>query len=143
LNGRSIMRTWILSVAVCGLVLTAAGAQDKKDDIVKELDAKGIKGSERGSVLKPTVLASMDDVTKLIKEEDVANRLKKDVDFTKSQLVLFTWGGSGGDKLAFDVKEKKVVFAFTPGLTRDFRLHTRLFAIPKDYTHEVVNARGR
>jgi len=136
------MRTWILSLAVCGLVV-AARAEEKNDAVVKELDAKGLKPNERGQANKPTVITSADDLAKAIKEEDVAARLKKDVDFTKTQLVLFAWGGSGQDKIAYEVKDKKVVFSYTPGLTRDLRQHVRVYAIPKDYTYEVANVRGR
>jgi hypothetical protein len=139
------MRTSILSVAVCGILLTTTvRSEDKpaeKEAVVKELDAKGVKPNERGTVAKPTVIASAEDLAKTIKEEEVAARLKKDVDFTKSQLLLFSWGGSGQDKLAFAVKEKKVIFTYTAGLTRDLRFHTHLYAIPKDYTFEVAGVR--
>jgi len=52
---------------------------------------------------------------------------------------LFAWGGSGGDKLAHKMSDdgKMVNFTFTPGLTRDFRPHVRLFAIPKDAAFKV------
>jgi hypothetical protein len=139
------MRTSILSVAVVALLVTITVRSEEKNAekgaMVKELDAKGVKPNERGTVAKPTVIAAADDLAKTV-GEDAAVRVKKDVDFTKTQLLLFSWGGSGQDKLAFEVKDKKVVFTFTPGRTRDLRLHTHLYAIPKDYTFEVAGVRA-
>jgi hypothetical protein len=59
------------------------------------------------------------------------------VNFEKEKLVLFAWGGSGGDKITPDAKTAGT-FALTRGLTRDFRMHLHLFVVPKDAEVKVV-----
>jgi len=55
------------------------------------------------------------------------------------------WGGSGGDKLATDLKteNKKITatFTYSAGLTRDFRQHFHIYAVPKDAEVKVVTGK--
>jgi hypothetical protein len=132
------MRTCLSLLAVCGLALAAAAADEpKKDakDVVKEIELKGLnKSTERGSVDKPTVIATPEALAKAFPDEELQARIKKEVDFGKQQLLFFSWAGSGGDKLDYSVEETKkgpaVTFQFQAGRTRDLRFHSRLFALP-------------
>ncbi len=77
--------------------------------------------------------------------KDASDAIKKHVDFAKEKLVVFMWQGSGGDKLAADLKtaDKKTTatFTLTPGLTLDLRQHTKLFVVPKDAEVKVVRGK--
>jgi hypothetical protein len=99
---------------------------------LREIDAKGVNVDfEKGSVSKPKMIASAEDLDKAIPKADA---IKKKVDFSKDKLLLFAWGGSGGDKLTAKLSDdgKTVVFTYKAGLTRDFRRHVHLFAMPKN-----------
>jgi hypothetical protein len=98
---------------------------------LREIDAKDLKVDfEKGKVKMPRVITSVEELDKAIPG---AEKVKKAVDFTKDKLVLFAWGGSGGDKLAPKLSDdgKTVTFHYTAGLTREFRRHVHLYAIPK------------
>ena len=99
---------------------------------LREIDAKGVNVDfEKGSVSKPKMIASAEDLDKAIPKADA---IKKKVDFSKDKLLLFAWGGSGGDKLTAKLSDdgKTVVFTYKAGLTRDFRRHVHLCAMPKN-----------
>lgn len=109
------MRTVIMLPIVCGLILMSAAAV------------------EPGKKEPAKVAREIADRT--------SEAIEKQVDFTKEHLLLFKWSGSGRDKLEFSVEEGKdgpvVVFKLTPGLTRDLRQHSRLFAVSKSAAFRV------
>jgi hypothetical protein len=117
----------------------AVSAEDKA--AVKEIDLKDLKVKfvEGGKADKPAEIKSADDLKKNDALKDAAEEIGKKVDFSKEKLVLFWWGGSGGDKIAADAKTAGT-FNLTRGLTRDFRMHVHLFAVPKDADVKVVPA---
>jgi hypothetical protein len=117
----------------------AVSAEDKA--AVKEIDLKDLKVKfvEGGKADKPAEIKTADDLKKNEALKDAADEIAKKVDFGKEKLVLFWWGGSGGDKIAPDAKTAGT-FALTRGLTRDFRMHVHLFAVPKDAAVKVVPA---
>lgn len=114
------------------------GKDEKDKPAVKEIPTKDLKLTfpEKGKATEPTTIASAEDLAKNEVVGKAADELKKQVDFAKEKLVVFAWGGSGGDKLATDLKtaDKKqtAVFTLTRGLTRDFRQHFHLYVVPKD-----------
>src|SRR5262249_43772379 len=139
------MKTRLLALAICGLTLPAGAIaedktkEEKKAAVVKELDATGVpRVLERGVVSKPTAITSAEELTKAIPVEKVQTRLKKEVDFTKQQVLFFAWSGSGGDKLTPTVEKGEkgpvVIFQYQGGLQKDLAPHVRLFAILKDAT---------
>ncbi len=102
---------------------------------LREIDLKRVEpGGKFGKATEPTVIASAEDLDKspILVGDKVRETIKKQVDFAKEKLVLFYWGGSGGDKLSAALKDKAATFTLTPGLTRDLRPHIHLFAVPKD-----------
>jgi hypothetical protein len=146
------MNTQLLALAICGLTLSAAGfaedkaKQEKQDAIVKELDATGVpRVLERGEVNKPTPITSAEELTKAIPGQEVQTRLKKEVDFTKQQVLFFAWSGSGGDKLTYAAEKGEkgpvVVFRYQRGLQKNLAPHVHLFAMRKDATWKVQPAK--
>ena len=133
------LRTVFLT-AICLIVPLSLSAGEAGK--LREIDAKGVKVDfEKGRVSKPKVIASADDLDKAIPEADA---IKKQVDFTKEKLLLFAWGGSGGGKLTAKLSDegKTAVFTFKAGLTRDFRRHVHLFALPKNAEFKLEGVPG-
>jgi hypothetical protein len=146
------MRTRLIALLICGLTISAGvfadekATDEKKEDVVKVLDAKGVpRVLERGDVNKPVAITNAEELTKAIAGEEVQVRLKKEVDFTKQQVLFFAWSGSGGDELTYTVekgaKGAEVVFQYQRGLLKNLAPHVRLFAIPKDATWKVQTAK--
>src|SRR4029453_16910577 len=111
----------LLTGFACLLLVTSQRADEpakKGDDSpVRVLILKNApEGSERGSVKKPNVIDSADKLDKAFESKDVREEIKGKVDFKKEFLLVFSWAGSGQDKLAFAVEEGKALFLYTPGL---------------------------
>ena len=128
----------ILTAVVVGLATVAATADDKKS-VVREVSVKDLdlNFKERGVVTKPTKIMSAEELAKALPGKDVAEKVAKQVDFSKEYLLLFRWSGSGGDQLTAG-GETKATFAHQRGLTRDLRQHLHLFAVAKDAEWEFA-----
>jgi hypothetical protein len=136
----------IAIVAVLFVALPALAADDKPE--VREIPTKDLKitfPDKPGGVTNPETIATAEALAKSPVLKNAADELKKKVDFDKEKLLLFTWQGSGGDKLAgaLATADKKTLatFTYTPGLTRDLRQHVKLFAVPKDAEVKVVTGK--
>ncbi len=58
--------------------------------------------------------------------------LKNEVDFSKQQVILFAWRGSGQDRIEFVVLEsfpEQIRFSYQRGRTKDFRQHVQVFIV--------------
>lgn len=137
------MRSAIL--AAMFLAVPAFAADDKP--VVKEIATKDLKVTPMrgGKATEPTEIKTAEDLAKSPVLKDAADDVKKSVDFSKEKLVLFAWAGSGGDKLAPELKgeDKKVTaeFVLTRGLTRDLRQHVHIYVVPKDAEVKVVTGK--
>jgi hypothetical protein len=131
-----MMRTIAISLSLLFVLGPALRADDKKDIEVKEVDLKALKREfPKTTYDKPTVVTSEDELKKAFPEEDMQTAIKKEVDFSKQQIVFFAWSGSGQDKLAYELSKdnpNEVIFTFTPGRTKDLRGHFHAFVLPKD-----------
>jgi hypothetical protein len=87
------------------------------------------------SVKMPTIVAAADDAVKLF-DGVSAETIKKEVNFEREKLLVFSWQGSGGDRLrpALEKEAGKaiVVFHYTAGLTDDLRRHFHVYVLPRD-----------
>src|SRR5207244_784821 len=93
-EGVSNMRKLISAIVCFVLPLMLLAGEPGK---LREIDAKDIKVDfEKGSVKMPKVVTSIEELDKAI---PAAAAIKKQVDFGKDKLLVFAWGGSGGDKL--------------------------------------------
>jgi hypothetical protein len=127
------MRTVLCAAAV--LLAVPAFAEDKP--AVRALETKDVKFdfARRGSQPRPVEIKTAEELAKspLFKDDDGRDAIKKQVDFSKEKLVMFAWGGSGGDKLTGALlKDGKASFTYTAGFTDDLRYHAHAFAVPKD-----------
>lgn len=138
----------ITKLAVFALLLPLpAIAQENKVE-VKEIDVSGFKIERpRGKVDQPTIITSIDELTKAVANTEARDRIKRDADFATQKVLLFSWSGSGGDKLSTTIetgdKGPEVVFHFQRGLTKDLRRHVRVFAISKMAPWRVMMSAGR
>ncbi len=91
---------------------------------------KGVKAKD-GKPSEPTVIKSEDDLMKAFGEDGVK---EYKIDFKKEYLALFSWSGSGQDKLthATETKDGKttVTTTYAPGRTRDLVPHFALIKLP-------------
>jgi hypothetical protein len=128
------MRTMMLALAATLLAVGSGFAEDKKDAIVRSIDAKGPNAPGRGDPSKPAKVTSAEELEKAV-GKDQAEAIGKAVDFKKEYVLVFSWSGSGGDKLTA-VGEKgdkpSAVFTLKRGLTRDLRPHFYVYAVAKD-----------
>src|SRR5262249_8305450 len=108
---------------------------------VRELDLKGLTQQRTGQVEKPTVIRSAEELAEAFPEKELRERLTREVDFGKQQLLLFAGSGSGQDQFPAQVgycpKDysrtivDRVRFRYQRGATDDVRHHVRLFVMPK------------
>ena len=122
------MNRWITGIAVTFLMAGIASAQQPIVAIKVTPEKNAFKDS---TSTKPIVLKSEDDAAKYF-GKDALETLGKDVDFKKQFVLVFAWQGSGGDKLSFAVAEsfpEQIFFSLQPGLTRDLRTHTHVYAL--------------
>src|SRR5262245_17386622 len=132
-----------MRIAILGalfLVLPAFAADDKP--AVKEIPTKDLKIAfpKGGKASEPTEIKTADDLAKSPVLKDAADDIKKQVNFEKEKLVLFAWSGSGQDKIK-PVENNTGAFIYSLGLTRDLRMHTHLFVVPKDAEVKVTVAK--
>jgi hypothetical protein len=132
------MTRWVTGFTV----LFLAGVASAQEPIV------AIKITPEKSVFKdsawnkPLVIKSSEDAVKHF-GKDAIETLGKEVDFKKQFLLVFAWRGSGGDKLSYAVAEsfpEQIFFSLKPGLTRDLREHTHVFALRSNVSW---SARGK
>ena len=133
--------------AIVAAALFAAPVLADDKAAVKEIPTKDLKIAfdEGAKFNAPTEIKSAEELAKNAALKGAADDLKKKVDFTKEKLVVLMWQGSGGDRVAAELKAdgKKSTATFThaAGLTLDLRQHTKLFAVPKDAEVKAVMGR--
>jgi hypothetical protein len=91
----------------------------------------------------PVLIRSSDEAAAYFPEPDLA-RLSREVDFSKQVVLLFVWHGSGQDRmepLEQTSSPGAVVFAYTPGLTKDGHIHHRVFILRSDVTWRLQSTR--
>lgn len=120
----------------------AADAEPPAPKAAKPREVTGIKGrlaSKFEFALNPVKITSEADLAKAVPSKADQAALQKAVDFRKEYLLIVTWAGSGGDRLAFEVKKAKpgpeVVFTRHLGETDDYNEHQKVYVISKSLTY--------
>jgi hypothetical protein len=144
------MRLAVLFVALSAgpALLAQEKGKDKDKPAVKEIATKDLKVTfpKAGKATEPTEVKTAEELAKNPVVGASAEEINKHIDFEKQKLVVFAWGGSGGDRVTASVGAgsdgKPLVFAeYLRGKTRDLRQHVKLYAVPKDL--KVVVELGR
>jgi hypothetical protein len=133
----------LFALFVCALLLVLADEKadpkDPKAPKAREITV-GKLPAARGEFDKPTKITTEKELEKSLADKDTRAAILKKVDLKKEYLLLFSWGGSGGDRLSFSVSKdgKEVTFTRTLGLRDDLRSHVKLYAIPKAAKYTVA-----
>jgi hypothetical protein len=119
-----------------GLAVGVRAAEPAKDDKQAVRELKDIRANTTAKdVNKPTEITTAEEAAKAF-DKEALEKVKKEVDFSKEKLLCFDWEGSGQDKVGFKLEKDKdamlVVFTYTRGLTKDLRMHSHVFVMPKD-----------
>src|SRR5262245_61970887 len=137
---------WFLAVAALALSVASAEETNRKDKdaVVREIDLEGFtRARTRGVASKPTNITNAEELAKAFPDggKDWCDRIARQVDFQKEELLFFAWTGSATDRLSFKVEETKkgpvVVFSYKQGFGEDLpRPRFRLYAIAKNWRIE-------
>jgi len=133
---------WCATLAV--VLSIASGMVSAQEPIVaiKVMPEEGVFKNSAWD--KPLVIKSSEDAVKHFRK-DAIETLGKEVDFKKQFLLVFAWRGSGGDKLSYAVAEswpEQIFFSLEPGLTRDLRGHTHVFALRSNVSWSAKGTGG-
>ena len=79
----------------------------------------------------PKVIGTDDALAASIRDIAIRDQISNRIELQTQDLLFFSWSGSGQDKLTFTIDGSVAVFQYAPGLTKDLRPHTALFAINK------------
>ena len=129
----------MLRLTLCAVLLAipALRAEDKAPEpATKARELKIEKKPEGKEGKTPVKVTSAEELAKAVAKE-TADEIAKQVDFKNEYVVIFSWSGSGGDKLAMDAGEKEATFKKTFGRTRDLRPHFHAYALPKGMTYKT------
>jgi hypothetical protein len=86
-------------------------------------------------ILEPIRASSAEELkTKLASFKDcLTTQLEEQVNFTKEDIIVFYWWGSGQDRITYrvDEKNKKAIFSYHKGMTEDLRRHQKFYIVDK------------
>ncbi len=129
------MRTLLASLTAVVILSSSVRADDEKIVSPVELPQLELKSPGRG---KPILIGTADELAKLVQDKEARETIEKAVDLKQFNLVIFSWAGSGQDRLTSEVEKGKngpiVKFTLIPGRTRDLRQHLKGFAVSKKAT---------
>jgi hypothetical protein len=119
--------------------LAKAAEAAKEEPAMKDLKELTVKESafRHARPPHPTAVHSDDEAEAIFEGESLA-ALRKEVDFSKEQAVVFAWQGSGQDRIKADNGKSGMLFDYEPGRTRDLRQHTVVFVLPKNDSWAVA-----
>jgi hypothetical protein len=137
---------WFLAIAALALAVASAEETNKKDKdaVVREIDLQGFtRARTRGVASKPTRITNAEELAKAFPDtdEEWLDRIAKQVDFEKDELLFFAWTSSSGGGPSFKVEETRkgpvVVFSYEQSRGDDRpRPRFRLYAIAKNWRVE-------
>jgi hypothetical protein len=131
-------------LALAALALSVASAEETnkkdRDAVVREIDLKGFtRAVTRGVASKPTKITDAEELAKAFPgtDQEWLDRIARQVDFEKEELLFFAWTGSSTDRLFFKVEQTKtgpvVVFSYEQGNGEDMpRPRFRMYAVSKN-----------
>jgi RNA polymerase sigma factor (sigma-70 family) len=131
--------TWVGRVEAEPVVITLAR---QLDAAVREIDLKGLQADQpKGAVLKPTKILNAKQLAKAFPDKSWREKIQKQVDFAKEQLLFFAWAGAIGDKLTFSTEEGKngpvVVYWYSPSPDLGLAFHFHLYAVAKEASWRI------
>ena len=137
-------------LAAAVLALSVASAQETnkidRNAIVREIDLKGFTRTRTtGVATKPTRITNIEELAKAFPDTDKEwlDRIARQVDFDKEELLFFAWKGSATDMLSFKIDQTRqgpvAVFSYKQGFGDDVpRPQLRLYAITRNWRIESI-----
>jgi hypothetical protein len=123
------------------VLVSAAQAEDRNDPIYDvTLDTGNKLTVDFKDFTKPVVISDEKELAKEVQDEATRKNLTKQVDLAKYNLMIFSWEGSGQDKIEYLVAEsfpEQITFSRKLGATDDLRKHVKLFAVRKNVRWKV------
>ncbi len=120
----------LLLPAILSLLSTNAGWADAPIKEMGEVQLKeaafALSGAEN-----PLLIQSVEEAAPYFDAKNLAT-LKDKVDFSKQEVLVFAWRGSGQDLLDYVVLEsfpEQIRFRYQRGRTRDLRQHVKVFIV--------------
>lgn len=97
----------------------------------------------RGKVFHPTIIATKIELAKHVRDTGAQRLILNKANLKRSNVVLFQWSGSGGDRLKISTKKldtgvKVAEFQYFAGFTDDIQQHVHIFAVPRTMKVRVV-----
>lgn len=125
----------LLAISIASAACISIASAEKMAEPITELAKASITqaATKKASLTQPLEIKDLETAKKHL-QGDTLKAVKK-LDFSKVKLLLFTWQGSGQDKLNYTVAKsspEQISFSFQRGLTRDLRSHTKLFVLRQD-----------
>jgi len=113
-----------------------ARAVQPREIVVEGLPVRG------GRPPRPILLPTEKHLAEVIPDANVRAAILKKVDFEKEHLVLFSWIGSGGDRISpTKSKTGEACFEFESSVDKSKGFHAHLFAIPRGAKVKVTTTR--
>ena len=123
------------SIAIVSFLTIAGGLFADPANHAPITELKDLRAEEAvftdASRTKPVVLKSLKNGAKYFDKEALA-AISKAVDFEKQIVLLFSWKGSGQERLQYVVKEsfpEQIMFSYKAGRTRDLRPHVKVYVL--------------
>lgn len=131
----------VICVLAVALLARAADPEPKGPELkVRKITAGSLR-LPFNRAFEPVKIASAEELAKAVPDKAAQEELKKHANFTREYLLVFTWAGSGGDKLTYTVEKGKkgpeAVFKRTRGFTKDLRRHQKVYALPKAMAYRL------
>tara|TARA_B100000700_G_scaffold29216_2_gene28100 strand:+ start:81 stop:881 length:801 start_codon:yes stop_codon:yes gene_type:complete len=101
---------------------------------IVEIEEVSISAFTLDGAMKPLLLQSFEEAAAYLDTKNLAV-VKDKVDFSKQEILVFAWRGSGQDRITYEVLEsfpEQIRFSYQPGRTRDLRPHVKVFVVRSD-----------
>ncbi|MAI73693.1 MAG: hypothetical protein CMM01_22730 [Rhodopirellula sp.] len=124
------MPTNLLASTLLSLLFATAGWANPPIKEIGKLQLKTAAFDVAGAE-KPLVIQTAAKAATYFDAKNLS-ALKHEVDFSKQEVILFAWRGSGQDRIEFIVLEsfpEQISFSYQRGRTKDFRQHVQVFIV--------------
>jgi len=138
----------LLALGCCGLLNIAVAAEPdttpRKPIAIRKISTDSLPNNfwdYKKKVDQPLIIESVEQLEKDFDDKGFLAKVKLLADLSKDRLIVFTWSGSGGDKLELvsgdTMNMGNTTFAYKRGLTRDLRQHTHIYVMPQGTKFDV------
>jgi hypothetical protein len=129
-----LLRIAVVSCVLLTALPAVAEEEAKPAEVIQEIQISPVRLNISTRWNMPTKIESAEELKTYLGDKEPAGALA-DVDFDKSIILVFTWAGSGQDKMSYEVDDNgdkpTINFSMMRGRTRDLRPHRHAYLIAK------------